>query len=211
MFNLAWSSTRWTKQPEAGVATSLLKSKTLVTRTEISRPGHHENWKYMIRGWFDATTVFIIGILPISFHRAKKEQLNPPDIKQEISGDRESLLKMGLPLPKYFLFIDVEVKPSRIQNFHICRYDFESWIFRHVRSTGFDSILLHDLLHYEVEICVINYPVVFTGLQRGPRVLKGIDPWDYKRRLQLPEPRHTHSAPLFPLKVGRKRKRREHL
>ena len=41
--------------------------------------------------------------------------------EQEISGCRESLLKVGLSLLKYSVFIDAGAEPSQIQNLHICR------------------------------------------------------------------------------------------
>jgi len=49
---------------------------------------------------------------------------------QEISGSRESLLKIGLPLLEYSLFIDAKAEPPRIQNFHICRDGLNPKIFQ---------------------------------------------------------------------------------
>jgi len=133
----------------------------VITRTKIVWQG----------GRYNATTVFIIGILPIFFHQAKKEQLNSPE--QEISRGREKPSEVrASPLPKYFIFINAEVGSPRIHNFHICRDNFLSQIFRHVKSIEFDSILPHDLLYYKVKIWVINYPAIFTRFQRGPRELK---------------------------------------
>ena len=74
---------------------------------------------------------------------------------------------MGLPLSKHFLFIDTEAEPSRIQNFHIYKDGFEFRIFRHVKSTEFDSIMPYDF-HYEVKIWIINYLAVFTSFKEGP-------------------------------------------
>jgi len=67
--------------PKSKILSQELKFRDqVITRTEIT-------WQW---DRYDATTIFIIGILFISFHQAKKE-LNPPE--QEISGGRESLLK----------------------------------------------------------------------------------------------------------------------
>ena len=96
---------------------------------------------------------------------------------------REKSSDDGLPIPKYFLFVDAKTEPRRIQIFHIYRDGFESRIFWHFRSTRFDSILPHNLVHYEFKIWIINYPVVFTSFQRETRVLRGSDQdlSDYKR------------------------------
>jgi len=73
----------------------------------------------MTKGRCDATTILIICILSFFFlHRAKKNEQQLNLSKQEITGGRERLLKLGLPFPKYSLFIDAKAEPPRIQNFH---------------------------------------------------------------------------------------------
>ena len=161
-------------------------------------------------GWYNSTTVFIIGILPSSFSIERKTSTQSTSAKN--IGGREKPFEVGPPTSKKLSFIDAIAKSSRIQNLHICIDGFEFCILRHVDQPDSIQSCQHNLLHYKVKIWVINYPAVFTSFQRKPRILRSVDQdFSDKWCLNFSSQDILISTPLFPLEVGRKRKRRGHL
>ena len=79
----------------------------------------------------------------------KREKNNSSILQsKKYRGGRGKPPEVGPPTSKKTPYLETQ-KPNRLEfkNLHICRDSFESQILRHVRSTGFDSILPHDLLH----------------------------------------------------------------
>ena len=180
----------------------------LVPRTEISWPSHHENLNYMARGLIRCNhRLHQWHPLHLFLSSGEERTTTQSTIARNIIG-RESLRKMVLSFPKYFLFIDAEAESSWIQNFTSTETVLNPRFFSMSSQSDFDSILSHDLLHYEFKIWVINYLDVFTSFQKGPKVLKKYWPRSFRLQAisQLFELGHTHSTSLFPLEIGRKRK-----